>query len=107
MADLQGRLSAALGERYAIQSEIGRGGMATVSLAEDRIRSSQTYSSYQPPGASLRGLRTFPALIHGQAGLRMDARLHTYRRVRRVTSRSTSGPCFVTVWTIPGAIRFS
>ncbi len=36
MADLQERLIAALGERYAIQSEIGRGGMATVFLAEDR-----------------------------------------------------------------------
>jgi len=35
MADLLERLSSALGDRYAIQSEIGRGGMATVFLAED------------------------------------------------------------------------
>ncbi|MCL7927286.1 MAG: serine/threonine-protein kinase [marine benthic group bacterium] len=35
MVDLQERLSSALGDRYAIQSEIGRGGMATVFLAED------------------------------------------------------------------------
>jgi len=35
MADLLERLSQALGDRYAIESEIGRGGMATVFLAED------------------------------------------------------------------------
>ena len=36
MPDLLERLTAALGDRYAIRSEIGRGGMATVLLAEDR-----------------------------------------------------------------------
>ena len=35
MPDLLERLTAALGDRYAIESEIGRGGMATVFLAED------------------------------------------------------------------------
>jgi serine/threonine-protein kinase len=35
MPDLLERLSSALGDRYAIQSEIGRGGMAVVFLAED------------------------------------------------------------------------
>jgi serine/threonine-protein kinase len=35
MPDLLERLSSALGGRYAIQSEIGRGGMAVVFLAED------------------------------------------------------------------------
>jgi len=35
VADLLERLSSALGDRYAIQSEIGRGGMAVVFLAED------------------------------------------------------------------------
>ena len=35
MPELLERLQAALGDRYAIQSEIGRGGMATVFLAED------------------------------------------------------------------------
>jgi serine/threonine-protein kinase len=33
--DLLVRLKAALGDRYAVESEIGRGGMATVFLAED------------------------------------------------------------------------
>ncbi len=35
MPDLQGRLAAELAERYEVRSEIGRGGMATVFLAED------------------------------------------------------------------------
>ena len=35
MPDLLERLTAALSDRYAIESEIGRGGMATVYLAED------------------------------------------------------------------------
>ena len=35
MPDLLERLSSALGDRYAIESEIGRGGMAVVFLAED------------------------------------------------------------------------
>jgi Tol biopolymer transport system component/tRNA A-37 threonylcarbamoyl transferase component Bud32 len=35
MADLLERLRSALADRYAVESEIGRGGMATVFLAED------------------------------------------------------------------------
>jgi serine/threonine protein kinase len=35
MPDLQERLTSALADRYAIEAEIGRGGMATVFLAED------------------------------------------------------------------------
>ena len=35
MVDLLERLQAALADRYAVESEIGRGGMATVYLAED------------------------------------------------------------------------
>ena len=35
MPDLLERLTSALGDRYAVESEIGRGGMATVFLAED------------------------------------------------------------------------
>jgi serine/threonine protein kinase/Flp pilus assembly protein TadD len=36
MTDLENRLRAALADRYAIEREVGRGGMATVFLAEDR-----------------------------------------------------------------------
>ncbi len=35
MSDLVARLNAALGGRYAIERELGEGGMATVYLAED------------------------------------------------------------------------
>jgi serine/threonine protein kinase len=35
MADLLARIVAGLADRYAIDHEIGRGGMATVYLAED------------------------------------------------------------------------
>ncbi len=35
MPDLLDRLKTALTDRYAIQAEIGAGGMATVYLAED------------------------------------------------------------------------
>ena len=35
MADLLGRLKTALADRYAIEREVGAGGMATVFLAED------------------------------------------------------------------------
>ena len=35
MEDLQGRLQEAVSDRYTIDREIGRGGMATVFLAEE------------------------------------------------------------------------
>ena len=36
MSDLVGRLKTALAGRYTIERELGRGGMATVYLAQDR-----------------------------------------------------------------------
>src|SRR5207302_9572490 len=36
VADLLARLQTALADRYAIERELGRGGMATVYLAQDR-----------------------------------------------------------------------
>src|SRR6059058_1916343 len=36
LADLIARLQAALADRYTIERELGRGGMATVYLAQDR-----------------------------------------------------------------------
>ena len=35
MSDLLPRLRAALGDRYTVEREVGRGGMATVYLAHD------------------------------------------------------------------------
>src|SRR2546427_8979702 len=55
VADLLARLQAALADRYAIEHELGRGGMATVYLAQDlkhrdrkstRLNSSHSQISY-------------------------------------------------------------
>jgi serine/threonine protein kinase len=57
MPDLLERLKSALADRYAIEREIGRGGMAVVFLAEDlkhhrQVAESVTHgatSTYLPP----------------------------------------------------------
>jgi serine/threonine-protein kinase len=38
VADIASQLGAALGDRYVIERELGRGGMATVYLARDLRR---------------------------------------------------------------------
>ncbi len=43
MTDLLARLTAALAERYAIERELGAGGMATVYLAHDLTHERQPH----------------------------------------------------------------
>ncbi len=45
MPDLLERLRSAVSDHYAIEREIGRGGMATVYLAEDTIGA----AGFEPP----------------------------------------------------------
>ena len=54
MPDLLERLTQALTGRYAVESEIGRGGMATVFLAEDLKHNRQVAIKDRPNGGPLR-----------------------------------------------------
>ena len=70
MADLQERLRAALRDRYAVESEIGRGGMATVYLAEDlRHHRKVAIKVLHPELASSVGAERFLREIEIAAGL--------------------------------------
>ncbi|MGB5525265.1 MAG: serine/threonine-protein kinase, partial [Gemmatimonadota bacterium] len=72
MPDLLGRLQRALADRYAVASEIGRGGMATVFLAEDlRHRRKVAIKVLHPelaaavgPERFLREIETVASLNH-------------------------------------------
>jgi hypothetical protein len=65
MTDPTARLSAALADRYAIEHELGAGGMATVYLAED-----------------------FPALKRGLGAAREHAARRLERRSRSMSFRT-------------------
>jgi hypothetical protein len=52
MPDLLERIKSALADRYAVESEIGRGGMAAVFLAEDL--------KHHPRSCILRSVRMWP-----------------------------------------------
>ena len=52
MLDLEERLQTALADRYAVECEIGRGGMATVFLAEDLKHHRQVAIKVLHPGIS-------------------------------------------------------
>jgi serine/threonine protein kinase len=75
VSDIPARLRAALGDRYLIQEEIGRGGAATVYLAEDVkhdrkvaikvLRPDNGLSGYEPQ-RFLREIRIAARLSHPQ-----------------------------------------
>ena len=70
MADLQERLRAALRDRYAVESEIGRGGMATVYLAEDlKHRRKVALKVMDPEISAVVGTERFLAEIETTANL--------------------------------------
>ena len=64
------RLKAALADRYSVQSEIGRGGMAAVFLAEDlKHHRSVAIKVLHPELAAVVGPARFLAEIEAVAGL--------------------------------------
>jgi eukaryotic-like serine/threonine-protein kinase len=70
MTDLPARLAAALSDRYAIEREIGQGGMATVYLADDIKHSRRVaLKVLQPELAAVVGAERFLAEITTTANL--------------------------------------
>jgi len=70
VSDLSDRLAAALADRYAIERELGRGGMATVFLARDlRHRRSVAIKVLHPELAAALGPERFLREIETVAGL--------------------------------------
>jgi len=70
MSELQERLQAALADRYAVESEIGRGGMAVVFLVEDlRHKRKVALKVLHPELAAAVGGRRFLQEIETVAGL--------------------------------------
>ncbi|MBT8397545.1 MAG: protein kinase [Gemmatimonadetes bacterium] len=70
MEELQQRLTAALSERYTVLRELGRGGMATVYLAEDLKHSRKVaIKVLKPELASALGTERFLREIEISAGL--------------------------------------
>ena len=60
MADLLGRLQSSLADRYLIERELGRGGMAIVYLAEDRLHQRRVaLKVLRPELAALIGAERF------------------------------------------------
>ena len=72
MADLAQRLTAALADRYRIERELGRGGMANVHLAEEPEHHRRVAIKLLDPGAAaatgrqrfLRGIETVARWTH-------------------------------------------
>jgi serine/threonine-protein kinase len=64
MSDPVARLTAALKGRYAIERELGDGGMATVYLADDlKLKPKVALKVLNPELAAVAGAERFPAEI--------------------------------------------
>jgi serine/threonine-protein kinase len=60
VTDLLARLTTALADRYAIQGELGRGGMATVYLAKDlKLKRNVAVKVLKPEIAAVLGAERF------------------------------------------------
>ena len=70
MTDVPSRLAAALADRYAIERELGQGGMATVYLAEDlKHKRKVALKVLKPELAAVLGAERFVQEITTTAGL--------------------------------------
>jgi len=86
MPDLLDRLKAALADRYRVDREIGRGGMATVYLAEDlKHHRPVALKVLRPELAAALGLARRAA--ESSAGARVDGAEATTTRLARLRPR--------------------
>ena len=101
MSALPNRHSAALADRYRLERELGRGGMATVYLVQDlkhdrkvalKVLKPELAAVLGPSGLSWRSRPrprpSDPAGLREAAGLRMadDPRVYAYRQTRYMSS---------------------
>lgn len=85
MPDTLDRLKAALAERYAIQRELGRGGMDTVYLATDlKHERHVALKVLKPELSAILGAERFPREIELSGGAR-------FFQSRRPTNETSSG----------------
>ena len=74
MTEITGKLSAALADRYRIESHLGEGGMATVYLAEDLKHHRKGIGDCPAPGPQVP-TRARPALLGSQLELAPNTHL--------------------------------
>ena len=87
MADTIDRLKAALADRYAIEEELGTGGMATVYLAEDlKHHRKVAVKVLRPELAAVPGAERFVQEITTTANLQHHTFCRCSIRVRRTAS---------------------
>ncbi len=80
MSDAVTRLNAALSGRYAIERELGEGGMATVYLAEDlKHHRNVALKVLKPEFAAVVGAEPRRSTIPDAAGARQGHRTHPGR----------------------------
>ena len=91
-------LGEALADRYAVESELGRGGMATVYLAEDRKHDRKVaIKVLQPDLAASRGRRAVPARDRDRR-----AALRTRTSCRCIDSGEADGLLYYVSPYVPG-----
>lgn len=93
MPDALDHLKAALADRYALERELGAGGMATVYLAQDlKHERPVALKVLKPELAAAMGHDRFLREIKTQYGPRNSRRIHAARSI--VPLRSSTGHLF-------------